>query len=178
MEGMILAPRSDGHKRFEGLEIEEDPTAQRRIWRFERVGWAGLTLVVGAGLLGLFGDGPLSRSEIDGSAGALTVRYERFIHNDTQTTLELRATAVRSDGPRWISVSADYASRVRIERVMPEPERTVVTDKAVRFGFDPEQAGERGVVTIVLTPLRAGVLRAEIGVADGPPVSFTQLVYP
>lgn len=175
---MILAPRSEGHRRFEGLEIEEDLTVQRRIWRFERVGWTGLALFVGVGLLGLFGGGPLSRGEVDASSGALTLRYERFIHNDTQTTLELRATAVQSHGPGWISVSADYANKVRIERVMPEPERTVVTDKAVRFGFDPEQAGERGAVTIVLTPLRAGVLRAEIGVASGLRVSFTQLVYP
>lgn len=177
MDGMILAPQSDDHGPFVGLDIDEDLSVQRRIWRFERIGWAGLALFVGAGLLGLFGDGPLSRGEIEAPSGALAVRYERFIHNDTQTTLELRATAAQA-GPRWISVSADYAGKVRIERIMPEPERTVTTDKAVRFGFDPEQAGERRIVTIVLTPIRAGLLRAEIGVADGPSVSLTQFVYP
>lgn len=174
---MMLRPTRCGPS-FEGLEIEEDLPTQRRIWRFERFGWAALGLFVGAGLLGVFGDGPLSRSEAALPSGALAIRYERFIHNDTQTTLDLRATVAQPDGWRWISISADYAGQVRIERVMPEPERTVVSDKAVRLGFDPGQAGERGIVTIVLTPTRAGILRAEISVGDGPSVSFTQLVYP
>lgn len=165
-------------RRFGRLELEEDLPVQVGIWRFERVGWTSLAVFVGAGLLGLFGGGPLSRGEVDAPSGALTVRYERFIHNDTQTTLELRATADQPAGRRWIAISADYAGQVRIERVMPEPERTVVTDKAVRFGFDPVQSGERGIITIVLTPTQAGLLRAEIGVAEGPNVSFTQFVYP
>lgn len=163
---------------FESLEIEEDLPTQHRIWRFQRFGWAALGLFVSAGLLGIFGGGPLSWSEAALPSGALAVRYERFIHNDTQTTLELRAPEPQPDGWRWISVSAGYADRVRIERVMPDPERTIVTDHAVRFGFDPAQAGQHGILTIVLTPTQMGLLRAEISAGDSPAVAFTQLVYP
>lgn len=37
------------------LEIDEDLPTQRWIWRFERIGWAGLALFVPAGLIEAFG---------------------------------------------------------------------------------------------------------------------------
>lgn len=42
--------------------IAEDMALQCRIWRFERIGWWGLGLVVLLALLGLFSRGPLSRA--------------------------------------------------------------------------------------------------------------------
>ncbi|MEN5223510.1 MULTISPECIES: hypothetical protein [Pseudomonas] len=39
--------------------VEEDMRMQQRVWRFERVGWYALVLVVLLGLAGLFGNGPL-----------------------------------------------------------------------------------------------------------------------
>lgn len=39
--------------------VEDDMRMQQRVWRFERVGWYALVLVVLLGLAGLFGNGPL-----------------------------------------------------------------------------------------------------------------------
>ena len=64
-------------KTVQGLQIEEDRAHQRREWRIERVGWVLMAGLLLAGLLGLLGDGPLSRATA-GSAGALSVEYDRL----------------------------------------------------------------------------------------------------
>ena len=39
--------------------VQEDMTMQQRVWRFERVGWYLLVVIVLLGLAGVFGNGPL-----------------------------------------------------------------------------------------------------------------------
>jgi hypothetical protein len=160
------------------LEIDEDLSLQHRLWRFERIGWAALGLFLGAGLFGPFGGGPLSRAEAITPSGALAVHYERFLHNDTPTTLRLRPGTAQADGWRWISLSQDYVDRVAIERVIPAPGRTVVTGRGLRLGFAPGTAEDAGEITITLTPIQAGIVHGKLSAGSGPGVTFTQLVYP
>ena len=160
------------------LEIDEDLPLQHRLWRFERIGWAALGLIIGAGLFGLFGGGPLSRAEAIAPSGALAVHYERFLHKDTRTTLRLRPGPTQADGWRWISLSRDYVDRVAIERVIPDPDRMVVTGRGLRLGFAPGAADEAGEIAIALTPSQAGILHGELSAGSGPGATFTQLVYP
>ena len=42
------------------LQIEEDLPLQERTWRFQRVGWAIMGLLLLSALAGLFANGPLS----------------------------------------------------------------------------------------------------------------------
>jgi hypothetical protein len=44
----------------------------------QRIGWAGMALVLAAALLGLFGSGPLSWRSAWSDEGTLLLRYERF----------------------------------------------------------------------------------------------------
>jgi hypothetical protein len=129
-------------------------------------------------LFGLFGGGPLSRAEAITPSGALAVHYERFLHNDTPTTLRLRPGTAQADGWRWISLSQDYVDRVAIERVIPAPGRTVVTGRGLRLGFAPVTAEDAGEISIALTPIQAGIVHGELSAGSGPGVTFTQLVYP
>lgn len=167
-----------GREEMAGLEIHEDLPTQGLIWRFERIGWAGLTLFVLAGLLGAFGGGSLSRAEARDASGRLAVRFERFARADTSTTLEIRVVAAQQGEPLWLNLSKNYFDAARIDRIVPEPERTVVTQDAVRFGFDPNQAGESGLIIVTLTPVQFGRIQGSLGLASGPAVQFVQIVYP
>ncbi|MFP5512955.1 MAG: hypothetical protein ACLGJC_07730 [Alphaproteobacteria bacterium] len=86
--------------------------------------------------------------------------------------------AVQQPDLLWLHLSKSYFDRTRIDRIMPEPERTVVTQDVIRFGFDPNQASEQGLILISLTPIQFGQLRGSLGLADGPAVEFHQIVYP
>lgn len=167
-----------GREEMAGLEIDEDLPTQGWIWRFERIGWAGLTLFVLAGLIGAFGGGSLSRAEARDASGRLTVRFERFARADTSTTLEIRVVAAQQSEPLWVHLSKDYFDAARIDRIVPEPERTLVAQDTVRFGFDPNQAGESGLILVTLTPVRFGRIQGSLALPGGPAVEFAQIIYP
>lgn len=167
-----------GSTELAGLEIEEDLEAQRIIWLFERLGWAGLSLFVLAGLLGAFGGGSASQADARDMSGRLTVRFERFARVDTPTTLEVRVTGAQQRDLLWLHLSKVYLDQARIDRIMPEPERILVAEDMVRFGFDPSQAGEHALIIINLTPTQFGQLRGSLALADGTVADFTQIIYP
>ncbi|WP_262030849.1 hypothetical protein [Microvirga sp. Mcv34] len=172
---MRCEPLSSKH--LADLHIDEDLPMQRVLWRFERSGWAILAGFVGAALLGLFGEGWLSRVEAQVPSGALAVRYDRFTRNDTPTIVEVRLTAANPSGLQWLSLSGDYLKDMRIDRVVPEPEQTLVFQKTIRFGFDPGQAGDRTLVTLTLSPSRPGLVRGAV-VVDSSKLPLVQFVYP
>ena len=58
------------------LQIDEDMDFQHKEWIAERWGWRIMALVLLAGLLGLFGQGPLSDKTVQ--SGSLLVQYGRF----------------------------------------------------------------------------------------------------
>jgi hypothetical protein len=73
------------------LELNQDLRFQRRMWAVQRIGWAVMALVVLAGLLGLFGPGPLSSATAGKEEGPLLVEgYERFVRFRIPTTLQVR----------------------------------------------------------------------------------------
>lgn len=171
-------PREAREGRQAGLEIDEDLPMQRQIWRFERVGWAALTLFVLAGLLGTFGGGTLSQAELSDASRRLTVRFERFARADAPTKVEIRMVAAQQSPVLWIDLSKDYFDASSIDSIVPEPELTVVTGNTIRFGFDPHKTGYGGMILITLKPAQIGRVRGSLGVVGGPTLKFTQIIYP
>jgi hypothetical protein len=53
------------------LQIEEDMPLQERTWRFQRVGWAAMGLLLVSALAGLFANGPLSWGKAQDPQGLL-----------------------------------------------------------------------------------------------------------
>uniref|UniRef100_A0A1I7YW47 CinA domain-containing protein n=1 Tax=Steinernema glaseri TaxID=37863 RepID=A0A1I7YW47_9BILA len=65
----------------------EDMSMQQRVWRFERVGWYLLVIVVLLALAGLFGNGPLSDAEVVSQDGRVKVEYQRLSRSGTTDNL-------------------------------------------------------------------------------------------
>jgi hypothetical protein len=72
--------------------IEEDMRLQRHVWRFERIGWVVLLVVIALTLGGLFSKGPLSSVEVSTPDGNLSVKYERFNRNGAGDDMIIRST--------------------------------------------------------------------------------------
>jgi hypothetical protein len=160
--------------RYPGLEINEDLRHERREWGVQRVAWILLYLLLAAIALGLFGNGPLSKTVI-GTDDAPLLEYERFMRHRSPDTL--RVTAVPSGGKVTVALGRRYLQRIAIQQIEPVPERVVAGVDATQFIFSAvsTQAVE---VLFEIRPDRVGSADGWIAVNGGERHRFSQFVYP
>lgn len=165
-------------RRVGDLEIDDDPRFQKWEWRLERVAWAGMAAFVLAALLGLLGEGPVSRRTADSPDGRLHVEYDRFLNHGSTTTLTVTVSGeVTAGGRVRLAVGRAYLDRNRVVRVTPEPAWSAAGADRAEFEFPAADPGRPAVITFHLDPQGAGGRRAELA-AGGSAVAFDQFVYP
>lgn len=159
------------------LQVNEDIRFQARDWFAQRVGWALLATLLLAGLLGLLGSGPLSRVT-RGDGHGLTVEYERFVRHSAPTTMTLTiAPGVLSGDEMRITMGREYLVAHDLQRMVPEPDRTLVADDTVTFVFNV-QPRARIKVRLRIEPDAMGSHGTTVRLDDGPPVTVAQFTYP
>lgn len=134
------------------IDLDEDPSFQEKDWRFQRIAWFIMMLIVIAALVGIFGDGPFSLGNIAADDGTSVV-YERItrIHKQTSTAIliPLPTSALSISNPKEaesyfdVAMSADFVHRMGLTSIVPTPRRMIQTDSMVvfRFGAFPETRG-------------------------------------
>ena len=60
------------------VAVGEDLEFQRKWWRFENAAWIVFTLIIVLDLSGLFGRGPLAKTQLQAVDGTIDVKYERI----------------------------------------------------------------------------------------------------
>lgn len=166
--------------RDRGLEIGQDLRFQRRQWRIQRAGWVGIALVLVLALLGLFGNGVLSKAQVAGPS--LEIRYERFLRENAPTQLDVTVLADAANaGEIRIAIDRQYLDAFRIEDVLPRPQRVESAPQGVVFVFATGSQAARLRVTFHATAIDAGRHTGAVRVLHGatsPWVKFDQLIYP
>src|SRR5690606_5642020 len=88
------------------LEVNDDPSFQRRFWIAERISWLVFLAVVGAAMLGLTGmGGPLSRAQAE--AAAANVDYPRIARWQTNEQIRIHL-APSSQSETELVLSQDF----------------------------------------------------------------------
>lgn len=163
--------------RTEGADtVGEVPGLQRREWRIERIGWVLMAAVVIAGLLGVWGHGPLSSAEA--RSGRLAVTYERFTRNVGQSELIVRAAPGSAEGGLIrVRISQDYLATNQVQAITPEPASTEAAAGDLVFEF-PAKDQSGLVLRIDTRPTGGmGVRKAKVSVLNES-VRIRQFVYP
>lgn len=93
---------------------------ERVEWRLSRLGWIIMTLVVLAGLVGVFGDGPLSEARSTSSNGRLELTYSRIIRNQGLNQLEVRWDQ-DAEEPTRLRISQDFLVSNQLVAINPPP---------------------------------------------------------
>jgi hypothetical protein len=153
-----------------------DPTRfQRREWVLQRLGWALMGLVLLAGVLGLFGGGPLAHRT---SANvALAVEYDWLTRRDSQTTWKLTPRTSPVDGRHRVALDANWAQHFRIHAIQPEPESARLAEGRWVYVFEVrEQRGQP--IVFHVEARKTGPLEGSIVFNDAPPLPVAQFVYP
>lgn len=160
------------------LEIAEDFTYQKGFWKAQRLGWTIMGCILLAALLGLFGgEGPLSEASV-GVADRWQLDFPRFARYEAPVTLEFRFQRAPGGGSPTIWFDGDYLAALRIDRIIPEPERVVMSAAGATYVFLAEHATSLPVVTIHATPQRIGFVTGRAGPAEPQALPFRHFVYP
>jgi hypothetical protein len=161
--------------KHDGLQIDDDLRFQRRTWRIQRIGWIAFALLVLAGLLGVFGSGPLSRAEATGEG--VRIEYDRFARLQSSATLRITIdpAAVR-DGAIRLVLAGDYIHNAQIQ-YSTLPVHGIASDGIV-LGAEVGGGALSLIAAVHLTFERAGAMRARIGLVGRRPAELTHWVYP
>lgn len=156
--------------------VREDMRQQRRTWRFERIGWLALLLLVALTLAGLFSKGPLSSVHVQTADGRLKVAYERFSRNGAQDDMIITTTGPAHE-MRHLLLGHELLEGVSIESLNPQPAplRSEGADLVI-----PMRADSNGVATLYLTVRSNGVglYRGHLRLLDGDDLPIPKFIYP
>lgn len=137
------------HSSKDSIDLAEDPVFQEKDWRFQRIGWVIMILIIIAALLGLFGDGPFSHGNIAADDGTSVV-YEKItrIHKQTSTDILIPLSAsaisaseqIETQSYFDVAMSAGFVHGMGLTSVVPAPRHMIQTDSMVvfRFGAFPD----------------------------------------
>lgn len=155
--------------------LNEPLPFQRREWLVQRIGWVAMALVIIAGALGLFGDGPLARREA--ANAALRIEYDALLHRNAQTTWLLTPLAAPHDGRYRLTLDADWARHFRIDDIEPRPQATEVSVGRWVYEFRA-QGGRATPILFHVEPRQLGRFEGSVQLEGTAPLAITQFVYP
>jgi hypothetical protein len=147
---------------------------QRREWLLQRIGWAAISLVLVAGLSGLFGGGPLAGRTA--ANDGLAMEYEGLTRRGSPTTWTLTPRSAPANGRYEISLQAHWARHFRIHAIQPEPDSTRLEGSYWVYEFRARSAGTP--ITFHVEAENAGPFEGAIRLDDAAPLQVRQFVYP
>lgn len=164
----------DLHNRV--FPVREDMAYQLKVWRFERVGWYTLVLLVILTLLGLFSRGPLSSRDIHSSDDRLAVEYELFHRNGSTNPMLLRLKG-QPNALLEVELGGDWLEGFDVQALQPQPTRSASAGQGLKFWV---QADARGEASLYLSLLSEGLgtYHSRIALPGGAAVSFDQFIFP
>ncbi len=146
------------------IAVGEDLEFQRRWWRFERIAWVFLGLIVLCDVLGLFGRGYLANAERVSADGGVTLKYERVERASTPSIMTFRfGPAAIHDGRIRLFVSEDVVKTLGAQRISPQPAESVIGGGGITYTFPASDA--EATVEVMLEPSFPGIHRFTVGVA-------------
>lgn len=159
------------------LDVRQDEVFQRKEWRAQRIGWVVMTLFVLAGLIGVFGTGPLTWATTSSLDGVVTVEYDRVVRfeADNSLTLIFGPDAVE-DGVITVEMAGSWLAGVDLSGIAPEPAEQRALPDGVVWEFPVERTGQIDV-TLTFRAEEVGTIGADVTVGDET-ATFTQLVLP
>lgn len=169
-------PVGDSVSKIDGeIAVGEDLEFQRKWWRFERVAWVVVALLIGADLAGAFGRGPLAYAQI--SSSAMHVKYERIERADSPSILRVQLNPnTFHDGKAQLFINESIVDGLGAQRVIPAPASSTIGNGGITYTFDAS-AG-LSTVSFALEPTHMGFQHFSLQVPGTEPVQGRIVVVP
>jgi hypothetical protein len=163
-------------ERQSDIDIGYDYIFERRWARFERIVWGLFTLLIAAGLAGIFGRGPMNqvkRTLGDGSR----VQYERIVRFKSPTRVNFELPA--NQGVAQIEADLSTITKLGLQQVFPQPTRDWGSEQVGPLQFQSVTSGTNSVfVQLAMQPAALGFVTSTYIVNGRTTVRIRQLVLP
>lgn len=156
--------------------IREDMAYQVKVWRFERVGWYVLMLVVVMGLAGVFSRGWLSSREVRSEDGNIRVEYEMFHRNGSTNAMKVTLNST-PDAAVELQLAGQMLDGFSIETLQPQPLRSRGSDQGLRLWLQTDRNG-RATLYMTLRGDGLGLFRSRIATPGTDGVELDQFIFP
>lgn len=169
--------RMANRKQENGLQIDDDLQFHRKESRAERVGWIGMVLLALAGLLGLFGDGPLAK--VRAANGPVEAQYDRFerLLSPAQLEVQVSPEAAQNEEVR-LQIGRELLDGWEIRDISPQPDRMELSPDRITYVFGVRDPSSPMRITFDIETARAGSHSGQIGLDGGEQIDVNQFVYP
>ena len=138
-----------------------------------------MVILVGLGLVGGLGSGPLSRQVLV-VPGVLHLDYKRLTRYQSPEKLIVRLQSAAISGREvglWID--REYLDASKIESVTPPPIHVESSADRLVYFFRLARPGEPAAISFLLHAEHLGPVTGRIGIVDSDAsISFRQFVYP
>lgn len=165
--------------RIGDIEINQDLATQEKTWIIQRVGWGGMALIVIAALTGVFGNGPLARTEITDDQQTLRLSYDRIGRYEGELFLQLVLTAeTTKTGRVTVTIDRTYWTSHAVEQIIPEPLTTSIGSDGFLYTFEVDTPSMPAMIAFRLRPKYLGALDGRIRVNDAGTLQLHQFIFP
>jgi hypothetical protein len=151
------------------LPLKDEIDLHRKGWIVQRIGWALMFAFLVAAILGLFGEGPLSKKKIQ--AGNINVEYERFCRYEHGMEIRLQSDA---ENISTVSIPQTYLKSFRVGIIVPEPAKQIAATGSVQYQFEGPQ---NNIVSFYLNPIDRKTVEGIFHV-NNHPFTIKQTIYP
>lgn len=158
--------------RPDGLQLEENRSAQYVTWVVQRIGWGLFALIVATAIAGLTGRGGLFGQQVV-QVDAGQIEAPRVARRGNATVLTIRFAGQSGRHTLHMSLPAQVAM---IDAVQPAPVTAVATPQGIARTF-AAQGPAPHEVAIRLVPQTAGWLNLPLTL-DGVPADLSMFVWP
>jgi hypothetical protein len=159
-----------------GLELLEDVSFEQREWKLQRIAWSLMAVLIGLGLIGLFGEGALSSRTVSTPDGALKLHYGRFERWQAPSTLQIKLQS-RGQTRARLWIAQDFLDTVKIESIVPLPQNTDAEHGGTTYTFEVPGPEPLDIVFYMQTQ-KMGNHPIQLRANEGPAVRAPHWVYP
>ena len=165
--------------RIGDLDLNQDLDLQRKTWTVQRIGWSGMALIVLAALAGVFGSGPLARTEVTDNPQTFRLSYDRFGRYEGELVLQLVLTPEATKTNRvTVEIDRTYWISHAVEHITPGPLISSIGIDGFLYTFETNTPSTPAVIVFRLRPKYIGVMDGRIRVNDSGPLQFHQFMFP
>ncbi|MGH8017231.1 MAG: hypothetical protein ACREIA_02925 [Opitutaceae bacterium] len=167
------------HRHRNGLELEEYGDFQRRSWRVQSWGKAGVYLFLLAGMLGFFGGGGFGMRKLTDASERVRLEHSRFARQGAAYDLKIMADpALAENGRMTVRVDTSLMDMLQVESITPEPESAETQGQGVAWHFRVQSGSHPVSITFRLKALRPGTGEGNVSVGDAAEFHIEHFIYP